>query len=103
MLRTVSLLPSVPATDPSAPATKFNRAASLRFEGDLDTTTASEFISCVYEQLAAGVTRLFVDIDDLHVVDDSGMAALERIHEERAKRGALIIWSRRPTADQPDA
>jgi anti-anti-sigma factor len=100
MLRTASPSATVPGADGSVPGTIWDtsRAARLRFEGELDSSTASEFVARVHQHLAGGVTRLVIDIDALRVVDGSGLAALGRVHDERAEQGALIIWSCKPAA-----
>lgn len=75
----------------------------LRFDGALDATTRAAFLRNIEHHAMSGVRCLVVDIDDLEVTDDAGLAALEAARYGLADLGRVLIWSCDPMERVPRA
>lgn len=75
----------------------------LHFDGALDATTRAAFLRNIEHHIMSGVRCLVVDIDDLEVTDDAGLAALEAARYGVADLGRVLIWSCDPMERVPRA
>src|SRR4051794_19680214 len=70
-----------PVPDPSTPTARVRRSKEgdgvlLTVGGSLDVDAGAALVAAVTESVAAGVTRLDIDLSDIDAFDDAGAAAL---------------------------
>jgi anti-anti-sigma factor len=67
------------------------KTATVAISGEVDLTTAPELDDCLVEVVAKRPDRLVVDLAQLHFIDCSGAAVLDRAREALFSAGSTMV------------
>jgi anti-anti-sigma factor len=68
-----------------------SKTATVAISGEVDLTTAPELDECLVEVVAKRPDRLVVDLAQLHFIDCSGAAVLDRARQALLAAGCTMV------------